>query len=58
MKNSMFNLLFHQLVHVEFIDAKEAVYAKFHTDLSEALTSTLKGFGIAMLYSHQVHILF
>ncbi|XP_074577358.1 uncharacterized protein LOC141833761 [Curcuma longa] len=43
-----------QLVHVEFIDAKEAVYAKFHTDLSEALTSTLKGFGITMLYSHQV----
>ncbi|KAG6535035.1 hypothetical protein ZIOFF_008953 [Zingiber officinale] len=46
-----------QLVHVEFIDAKEAVYAKFHTDLSEALTSTLKGFGITMLYSHQVESL-
>ncbi|XP_038983505.1 uncharacterized ATP-dependent helicase YprA-like isoform X1 [Phoenix dactylifera] len=42
-----------QIVHVQEIDAKEAVYVELPNDLSETLKCALNRVGISRLYSHQ-----
>ncbi|XP_072971707.1 uncharacterized protein [Typha angustifolia] len=43
-----------QIVHLEEMEAKNAVYVEFPNNLSEALREALKHIGISRLYSHQV----
>ncbi|XP_058070568.1 ATP-dependent helicase hrq1 isoform X2 [Magnolia sinica] len=42
-----------QIVHVEEIDARKAVYAELPHDLLETTKAALEGMGISRLYSHQ-----
>ncbi|OAY76731.1 ATP-dependent helicase HRQ1 [Ananas comosus] len=42
-----------QIVHIEIIEAKEAVYVELPNDLSKTMKEALKQIGISKLYSHQ-----
>lgn len=47
-----------QIVHIEIIEAKEAVYVELPNDLSKTMKEALKQIGISKLYSHQVLLFF
>ncbi|ESW10374.1 hypothetical protein PHAVU_009G203700 [Phaseolus vulgaris] len=42
-----------QIVHIEDICARKAIYSKNHIDLSEKMRSALKCIGVSKFYSHQ-----
>jgi len=46
-----------QIVHLEYINAKEAVYVELPDELSDTCRTALKRIGISKLYSHQVLLL-
>jgi len=48
------NIGFMQIVHIEDICARKAIYSKNHIDLSEKMRSALKCIGVSKFYSHQV----
>jgi len=43
-----------QIVHIEDICARKAIYSGIPIDLSEKMRSALKCIGVSKFYSHQV----
>jgi len=43
-----------QIVHIEDICARKAIYSEIPIDLSEKMRSALKYIGVSKFYSHQV----